>query len=367
MKYNCFILLFLLQQAFGSLENRALTTFINIESHGKGNQEAVKIMDSIDELGPKSILPLLKGMNEANPIGDNWIKGAIIKILSSCEDSDFPSLEIRNFIQNRQNIGSSRRNAFELLQDYRPKLAASMIPQMLDDPEPSLRREAVARLLESASQAKEERESVRMYKRVVLEATDAEQIKTASNALKQKGEEIDLVKLMGFLTEWDMIGPFDNLERQGFYQDYGPELGLQNQYMGKDGKVKWSPFSTADPFGMLDINQKFGAIKEVLAYAKSDFFSENEQDIQIRFGSKNAWKIWLNQKLIFARDEYHRGGTRIDQFILDGKLKKGRNLILVKICQNEQTQSWTKQWEFCLRITDRAGKAIQSSKKTFTR
>ena len=36
-----------------------------------------------------------------------------------------------------------------------------------------------------------------MYKRVVLEATDAEQIKTASNALKQKGEEIDLVKLMG--------------------------------------------------------------------------------------------------------------------------------------------------------------------------
>ena len=75
--------------------------------------------------------------------------------------------------------------------------------------------------------------------------------------------------------------------------------------------MKWSPFSTADPFGMLDINQKFGAIKEVLAYAKSDFFSENEQDIQIRFGSKNAWKIWLNQKLIFARDEYHRGGTQL--------------------------------------------------------
>ena len=77
------------------------------------------------------------------------------------------------------------------------------------------------------------RGSQSIYKRVVLEATDAEQIKTASNALKQKGEEIDLVKIMGFLTEWDMIGPFDNLERQGFYQDYGPELGLQNQYMGK--------------------------------------------------------------------------------------------------------------------------------------
>ena len=40
---------------------------------------------------------------------------------------------------------------------------------------------------------------------------------------------------------------------------------------------------------------------------------------------------------------------------------EGENEILLKVCQNEQTQSWTKQWEFNFRITDRTGSAIHSS------
>ena len=81
---------------------------------------------------------------------------------------------------------------------------------------------------------------------------------------------------------------------------------------------------------------------------------------QFRIGSKNAWKLWVNGELLFARDEYHRGKTRIDQFVIDGKLKKGTNDILIKVCQNEQTQSWTKQWEFNFRITDQEGSVIHS-------
>ena len=70
-----------------------------------------------------------------------------------------------------------------------------------------------------------------------------------------------------------MIGPFDNLERQGFIRIMALNWVCKIN-TGKDGKVKWSPFSTADPFGMLDINQKFGAIKEVLAYAKEISFQK---------------------------------------------------------------------------------------------
>ena len=71
--------------------------------------------------------------------------------------------------------------------------------------------------------------------------------------------------------------------------------------------------------------------------------------------------MWVNGTLLFSRDEYHRGKTRIDQFIIEGKLQEGENEILLKVCQNEQTQSWTKQWEFNFRITDRTGSAIHSS------
>jgi hypothetical protein len=40
------------------------------------------------------------------------------------------------------------------------------------------------------------------------------------------------------------------------------------------------------------------------------------------------------------------------------KLNKGKNTLLVKACQNEQTQDWTVQWEFQLRVCDATGTAI---------
>ena len=363
MKIFCILFPIILFKAFASVEKQVVSAFLAIDSHGKGNPDAVKALSMLDKLDQKSILPLLTAMNQANPIGDNWIRGAINQILQSSKSQSFPSSEIKGFIQNKENIGSSRRSAFELLQDFRPKLASFMVPKLISDPEPSLRREAVAQLLKQASTALSDPESKKLYTRALTEARDAEQIKEASNALKKMGQEINLVDLMGFLTEWDLIGPFDNKERTGFGKIYQPETIQKDSYLGKNGVVKWSPFSTSDSFGLLDINQKFGAIKEVLAYGKTDFYSDKDQKAQFRLGSKNAWKIWVNGELLFARDEYHRGGTRVDQFILDGALRKGKNQIMVKVCQNEQTQHWTKQWEFCLRVTDPSGRAIKQAKK----
>jgi hypothetical protein len=168
---------------------------------------------------------------------------------------------------------------------------------------------------------------------------------------------------MGFLTDWKVIGPFDNSSRNGFNIPYSPETtrdSINNKHEGKNGPVEWQTFSTSDRLGLLDLNQPFGHIKEVLCYAYTEFDSLQEQMVQFRIGSKNAWKLWINDELIFARDEYHRGATRVDQFILDGNLRKGVNRILVKVCQNEQTESWTKQWEFCFRITDLSGTNLQT-------
>ena len=81
--------------------------------------------------------------------------------------------------------------------------------------------------------------------------------------------------------------------------------------------------------------------------------------MQLRLGCKNAWKVWLNGDLLFGRDEYHRG-MKIDQYIMDAGLRAGRNDIVVKICQNEQVEDWTIEWEFQLRVCDETGKAIHS-------
>ena len=97
-------------------------------------------------------------------------------------------------------------------------------------------------------------------------------------------------------------------------------------------------------------------------YAYAEFNSESKRPVELRLGCKNAWKVWLNGKFLFGRDEYHRG-MEIDQYRMAGELKKGKNVILVKICQNEQTEQWTKEWEFQLRVTDPLGAVVASLKK----
>ncbi len=84
--------------------------------------------------------------------------------------------------------------------------------------------------------------------------------------------------------------------------------------------------------------------------------------MELRLGCKNAWKIWHNGKLVFGRDEYHRG-MRIDQYKLKVHLAKGRNTLLIKLCQNEQQQDWTKQWQFQLRVCDATGTAVLAANR----
>jgi hypothetical protein len=48
----------------------------------------------------------------------------------------------------------------------------------------------------------------------------------------------------------------------------------------------------------------------------------------------------------------------VDQYIYRGELKPGKNLILVKVLQNEQTESWAQNWQFQLRVCDAIGTAV---------
>ncbi len=85
--------------------------------------------------------------------------------------------------------------------------------------------------------------------------------------------------------------------------------------------------------------------------------SGTEQPVEIRFGCINAIKVFLNGKEVFAREEYHHG-DRFDQYTARGTLKAGKNEILVKVCQNNQTDSWAQDWQFQLRLADATGGAV---------
>jgi hypothetical protein len=199
-----------------------------------------------------------------------------------------------------------------------------------------------------------------LFRQALTFARDVDQIEACARQLRELGQPVDIAGVFGFLREWRVIGPFDNTGRAGFATPFPPEreTDWQAEYEGKSGKVRWRPASTTNEFGMLDLNQVLGEQKEVTAYAYAEFIAERAQAAELRLGCKNGWKVWWNGEFIFGRDEYHLG-AEIDQYRLPVQLRAGRNVLLLKICQNEQQEEWTREWEFQLRICDPLGTPIR--------
>jgi hypothetical protein len=165
---------------------------------------------------------------------------------------------------------------------------------------------------------------------------------------------------LGFVQKWWLIAPFDNSNGAGFDKVFPPEKGvdLAAAYKGKQGgEARWVEYATADPYGVVDLNKALGKQMGVAAYAFVAVDSPREQPVQVRAGSPNAVKIFLNGKQLFAREEYHHG-MQMDQHVGFGTLKAGRNEILLKVCQNEQKEDWAQTWSFHLRLCDAVGGAV---------
>ena len=279
-----------------------------------------------------------------------------------------PIEDLKVFLLDTTNDPEARAFTFDLIRKVDAVAAEALIPGMVNDPSMTLRRGAVQRLLAEANacdKGKWQAESIKRYREALDVARTVDQINEATKGLRELGVVVDLPSEFGFLTHWKVAGPFDNTGRTGFETVFPPEEGvdLDATYEGKAGEVEWEDLATADEYGM--VNLPFGMLKEVTGYAYTVFESEEAREVELRLGCKSAWKVWVNGELLFGRDEYHRG-MRIDQYRMSAKLKKGENEILVKACQDQQTQEWTVEWQFQLRVCDATGTAVLAANRPET-
>ena len=335
-----------------------------VENEGRGNEAAAEAWRDLVKGDIDSVLPLMEAMNGANGLAANWLLSAVEAVIDRevAAGKVLPVDQLGEFLMDTRHDPKARRLAFELLQRADADTAALLIPGMIADPSTALRREAIGELLGKAKALVDEKKTLAagvIYRQALGSACDVDQIETASKAMKELGIEVDLPKHFGFLMHWAVIGPFDNTDRKGFDTVYPPENGvdLNAELDGKLGKVRWAELVTSNEYGVVDMNTSYGMQKDVTAYAFTEYNAASAGPAEIRLGCKNAWKIWLNGELVFGRDEYHRG-KRIDQYKLSIQLKEGKNSLLVKLCQNEQEEDWTKEWEFQLRLCDATGTAL---------
>ncbi|VTS03948.1 ATP phosphoribosyltransferase regulatory subunit [Tuwongella immobilis] len=331
---------------------------LDIKNEASGSAEAAVAWKELVGQGPEAIPALLQALNQANPIAANYIHTIVDAISENARTAkkDLPEAELMAFLKETKNLPAARRLAFELIVDRKPDLKETLLAGMLNDRSNELRRDAIEQALRKLEKKPAEETKADLEKLFEV-ARDLDQVQAIAKKLEPMGVKKNLTEHFNFITSWWLIAPFDNVQGAGFAKPYAPEekVDLDAKPIGKEGKpVEWVQKSTSDAFGSVDLNKELGKFKGAVAYAFAAVESPTEQPVELRVGSINAVVIFLNGKQIYAREEYHHG-EEMDQYIGRGVLKPGRNEILIKVCQNEQTQSWAQRWQFQLRISDETG------------
>jgi len=153
------------------------------------------------------------------------------------------------------------------------------------------------------------------------------------------------------VRRWAVLGPFDPggkrfsvYHREGIERDPylgGKELDFSATHDGKDGrKLRWRAVETGED-GMMDLAKALGGeAEETVSYACATIESDRDRPIQLGVGAcspdhHNAFHVWLNGKTLHGQ-----GGTgrKPNAVRVVGRLKKGRNLLIVRLIEVMRTK-----------------------------
>lgn len=336
----------------------------SVTREGAGNPEAQAAWKLLVSQGIDSLLPTLAAMDDATPLSSNWLRTAATAIAEKekAAGKKLPADKLEQFVLDSKHGPVARRLAYELLSEVDPKAPQRLLPGFLNDPSGDLRRDAVeAELAKVEPIAKKDPKAARpAYEKLFESSRDQDQAEKIAKALKESGAEPSLTSHFGVIKNWMIVGPFDSTKGTGYDKVYAPEKGvdLKATYKGKEDKdVTWKPVTSEETYGLVNFNKSIAKHMDVAAYAFTMLESESDLPVELRFGSYCAIKVFLNGKQVYAREEYHHG-ERFDQYVALGTLKKGKNELLVKVCQNNQKEPWTQNWQFMFRVCDATGGAV---------
>ncbi len=348
-----------------------LAVIRQVGAKGAGNVAAAQAALKLQQADPKHLLDVLAAIDGANPLAQNWLRSAAEAMAQRQLQATgkLPIESLEKFLTDTKNSPRGRRLAYELIARVDGGAEQRLIPGFLNDPSVELRRDAVALALADAEKLlkADPAAAKTKYQLAYESARDQDQVKVASDKFKELGEKVNLPAHYGYLMKWQLIAPFDNIDDKGWDVAYPPEMELDfaKKYEGKNQTVQWGPYETKDDLGIVDLNAVLDKYKGAIAYATTDFISDKDQTVDLRLTSMTAFKVWVNGKLLLKSRAYHSAtGKDIDQFVCRVELEKGKNVILLKICQNEQTEAWAQDWTFSARICDEVGTPIFSQDRT---
>ncbi|MYB65291.1 hypothetical protein F4X73_11430 [Candidatus Poribacteria bacterium] len=225
-------------------------------------------------------------------------------------------------------------------------------------PFPFMERRWFRRITRAGRYVKDKAGYVEVLERLIdVMPTDSPNYFNSVFALAQFYMENDLedqanerIKKTGFVSEdaWMVLAPFENRQGNGFDTKFIDEnllkIDTKTEYDGKHGKISWRKYEDEVLNGYIGLGDDEDW---ATGYAYAVVISPEDRHVDFRFDSDDQGKVWLNGKSIFKHTKAFT--AQIDFFDFPANLKKGRNIILVKVCEE------TGGWGFYLRITDKNG------------
>jgi hypothetical protein len=317
---------------------------------GVGHAELAAVADRLAAISPGDLAVVLGHLDDTTPAGANWLRSGLDRAVERLGDQ--ASLDtLAGLAADRSLPPRARSLAYGWLEARDPERAGGLLAGMLDEPALDLRRAAVAKLLADAADGDEAARKA-AHRAALAAARDVDQVEAIAGWLTEHGEPTGVADALGFVRRWRVSGEHDNAGGGGFARAYPPEAAG-----AAADTAAWKSVASADAHGEIDLNATVAEKKGVLAYCLAEVEMPAAGPAEVRVGSPCAVVVWVNGVRVMEHEIYH-ASEAIDQYVAAAEFRAGRNTVLVKCCQNEQTEHWAGEWKFQLRITDPLGKPL---------
>jgi HEAT repeat protein len=202
--------------------------------------------------------------------------------------------------------------------------------------------------------AKQNEKAIELFNEVARRGPSTEIMQAVTKGLAAAGAKVDMQGLLGVVTHWWVVGPFDLGEQnKGWNVDYVTEenVNLVGRYMTGKRRVQWTPVVSKDPNGKINLRATLADTDNAIGYAYTEITVKDATDAVLLLGVDDSEKVWVNGKKVY--EQFVARGLTVDQDRVPVKLQAGVNKILLKIWQNSMG------WEFCMRITLPDGRPVQ--------
>ena len=153
---------------------------------------------------------------------------------------------------------------------------------------------------------------------------------------------LDWGKKCALSHEFLVIGPFDNPKREFFTKPTPAETNVlagrdpAGEYQGKGGwVVRWRRARSrvaSGSAGFLDFAELCGQVDEAVAYALVYAHADARQSVQLRLGSDDSIRAWVNGRLVVS--DFADRSAQPGQVTVPVRLNRGWNTLLYKVDQN---------------------------------